>query len=222
MTKDAAPAITGLLVAWGGTALLVSPVAKSLTGSLSVVTAVLGQLALWALCLVVIGIVTLWEKQPLASLWLKPLQWQSLAWAGALIVITLSLFPVTEWIRNAAGLPGYASGMETALAYPAWLRILAAVTAGIVEETMFRGFAVTRLLQLSGNTLVAIGLSSAVFGALHLPLWGTGPSLAFFLGSLAATAFFVWRRDLLAMIIAHAAVDVWGLAMTPALSRWWN
>jgi membrane protease YdiL (CAAX protease family) len=111
--------------------------------------------------------------------------------------------------------------METALAYPGELRVFAVLTAGVVEETLFRGFAVTRLLQLGAGMPLAIGVSSAVFAALHLPVWGAGPSLAFFLGGLATTAFFVWRRDLLAMIIAHAAIDMWGLVVSPVISRWW-
>jgi membrane protease YdiL (CAAX protease family) len=111
--------------------------------------------------------------------------------------------------------------METALAYPLWLRVFAALTAGFVEETLFRGFAVTRVLQLTGSTLLAIGVSSAVYAALHLPVWGAGPSLGFFVGGLATTAFFVWRRDLAAMIIAHVALDMWGLVISPGLSRWW-
>jgi membrane protease YdiL (CAAX protease family) len=112
--------------------------------------------------------------------------------------------------------------MEAALAYPVWLRVVAVLTAGVVEETLFRGFTVTRLLRLGSGMPAAIGVSSAVFAALHLPLWGLGPSLAFFIGGLATTAFFVWRRDLLAMILAHIAIDMWALVVAPAGGPWWE
>lgn len=218
-----APAIVGLLVAWGGTALLVSPLARYLGDSSSLVAGVLGQVVLWVLCAAVIGIVVGWEKKPLASLWLKPLQWQSFAWAGVLTIGSIALlFPTTEWMRRNLGLPGYAAGMETALASPVWLRVLAVLTAGVVEETLFRGFAVTRLAQLSRSLALAISLSSVVFAALHFPVWGTGPSVVFFIGGMATTLFFVWRRDLLAMILAHVAIDMWALVITPAFSQWWN
>jgi len=36
------------------------------------------------------------------------------------------------------------------------------------------------------------------------------------------TVFFGWRRDLVAMIVAHVAVDTWGLVITPAVSHWWR
>jgi membrane protease YdiL (CAAX protease family) len=77
-------------------------------------------------------------------------------------------------------------------------------------------------MLLSGSPLLAISLSSVVFAALHYPVWGAGPSVAFFIGGLATTVFFVWRRDLLAMIFAHAAIDMWGLVITPAFSQWWK
>ena len=220
--RNALPAIVGLSVAWGGTALLVSPVARSLADPTSAVVSLLGQAALWLLCAAVVGVVLFWERKPLASLWLKPFRWQSLAWSGVLICGSIILiFPFTEWIRKAVGLSGYAAGIETALAYPVWFRILAVLTAGVVEEVLFRGYAVTRLAQLTGSLLPAVGLSNLAFAALHLPVWGAGPSLAFFIGGLATTAFFVWRRDLAAMIIAHVAIDAWALVVTPAFSRWW-
>jgi len=218
-----APAIVGLLVAWGGTALLVSPVAQFLGDSSSIVVGVLGQAVLWLLCAAVLGIVVCWEKKPLVSLWLQPFQWQSLVWAGVLIVGSIVLlFPVTELVRRNLGLPSYAAGMEKALASPVWLRVFAVLTAGIVEETLFRGYAVTRLMQLSGSRLLAVSLSSVVFAALHLPVWCVGPCVAFFIGGLATTTFFVWRRDLLAMILAHVAIDLWGIVITPAFSQWWK
>lgn len=135
----------------------------------------LGQAALWLLCAAIVGIVMLWERRPLSSLWLKPWKWQTLAWAGALIVLHyVVLFPATEWARQTLGLPGYAAGMQIAVSQPFWLRIVAAVTAGVVEETLYRGYAVTRILEFSGSRLLAIVVSSTVFAALHLPMGDRG------------------------------------------------
>lgn len=220
--KGAAP-LVGLVVAWGGTALLVSPAAGLLGDPTSIVTKCLEQAALWMLFAAVIGIVILWEKQPLASLWVRPFQCQSVAWGGLLVLASiLFLFPATEWVRNALGFPGYARGMGKALALPIWFRVVAVVTAGVVEETLFRGYAVTRLARLTGSLWLAAALSATVFAALHLPVWGAGPSLAFLIGGLATTGFFIWRRDLLAMIVAHVALDAWGLLVTPVFSEWWR
>ncbi|MGE5530297.1 MAG: lysostaphin resistance A-like protein [Patescibacteria group bacterium] len=212
----------GLLIAWGGTALLLSPAARLPGDPSSIATLCLGQLALWLLFAGVAAIVFLWEKEPPASLWLRPLRWRSFALGGLLFLAhVLLLYPATEWLRNALGLPGYAAGMESVLALPVWFRIIAVLTAGIVEETLFRAYAVTRLARLTGSMWLAVVLSSSVFAALHLPAWGIGPSFSFFAGGLAMTGFFIWRRDLLAMIVAHAAIDAWGLIVSPLFARWW-
>jgi membrane protease YdiL (CAAX protease family) len=211
-----------LVVAWGGTALLVSPAAQLLVDSSSILVRVVGQAALGLLWATVIGIVLVWERRPLESLWLRSFEWQSLVWAAVLILgHVFLLYPATEWLRRGLGLPGYAAGMEAVLVAPVWLRVFAVLTAGIVEETLFRGYAVTRLVQLSGSPMLAVILSSVVFAALHFPLWGSGPTLVFLIGGLAYTAFFAWRRDLMAMIIAHVAIDLWALVVTPGFLRWW-
>src|SRR5688572_8099845 len=78
MTSTArAPAVIGLLVAWGGTALLVSPLGDRLGDPTSLSAALLAQALLWLLFAAVVVIVVFWEKQPLASLWLRPFQWRS-------------------------------------------------------------------------------------------------------------------------------------------------
>jgi len=212
----------GLAVAWGGTALLVSPASRFLGPPGSIVTACFEQAVLWLLFIAVLVIVFAWEQERLSSLWLRPLEWQSFAWAAALVAASLLvLFPVTEWLRRTLGLPGYQAGMEAVLALPAWFRLVAAMTAGVVEETLFRGYSVTRLSRLTGSVWLAAGISVVASAMLHLPMWGPGPSLAFLVGGAATTAFFVWRRDLLAMMIAHAIIDTWGLVVTPDVSQWW-
>jgi len=211
-----------LLVAWGGTALLLTPWAIRSLGA-SVVGRVVGQAVMWLLCGAVVLIAVRWERRPLSSLWLRPFGWQSIAWAAVLWAAHLFvLFPASESIRVALGLPGYATGMEMALASPVWLSVIQVTTAGIVEETMFHGYAITRIADMTGHVWLAVVVASGVFAALHLPLWGAGPSLAFFLSGVATSAFFAWRRDLLAMILFHIAADAWGLVIAPLYSRWWT
>ena len=46
--------------------------------------------------------------------------------------------------------------MDQTLAMPLWFRLLAVVGAGIVEETLFTGYAVTRLLRFTGSPWLAV------------------------------------------------------------------
>src|SRR5262249_21216502 len=112
MRRSQIPAMVGLLLAWGGTALLVSPVVSSGRRSLPLLVGLIGQIGLWILCGLVIALIWFWERQSLESLWLKPLRWQSLFWAGLLILAQILLiFPATEFIRKLMGLSGYAAGV---------------------------------------------------------------------------------------------------------------
>jgi membrane protease YdiL (CAAX protease family) len=212
-----------LAIAWGGTAMLVGPVGRMLGDPRSTTTQLLGQLALWSLLAAVLVVVRVWERQPLTSLGLNRLTWKSVGWAVVLALLyVLLLFPLTEAARTALGLEGYSQGMRQAMAMPMAMRVVAVVTAGVVEEALFRGYAVTRLIQLLRNPASAAIISSAAFAVLHLPMWGPGPSASFFMSSLFMTAFFIWRRDLWTMILAHVAIDAWGLIVSPGLSKWWT
>lgn len=211
------------MIAWGGTALLVCPAARPFYESASITAKCIGQAALWLLFAAILLIIALGEKQPLSSLWLSTFRWQSIAWGMLLVIASVfALYPATEWLRSALGLSGYALGMEKTLVLPIWFRVVAVVTAGIVEETLFRAYAITRLARLTGSLWLAGSLSVIGFAMLHLPVWGTGPSFAFLISGAAFTAFFIWRRDLLAMIIAHIAIDAWALLVSPIFSKWWG
>ena len=85
-------AAAGLGVAFGGTILLVSPVAKLLGDPQRLSTRVLYQLALWALFASIVAIVILWERRSLDSIGLGRLSWASIGLGfgcTAFIIVTL-------------------------------------------------------------------------------------------------------------------------------------
>jgi membrane protease YdiL (CAAX protease family) len=212
-----------LVIAWGGTALLISPVARGLGDPTQLSTALIGQLLFWLLAGTVLLIVLFWERQTLGSLWLQPFRWQSIVWGLLFVVVNYAvLFPTGEWVRRTAGLSGFAAGMEEVMRFPLWYRVLAVLGAGVVEETLFRGFTVTRLSVLTGRTWLAATLALLGFCALHVPMWGWGFAVGGLVGGAAAMAFFVWRRDLLALMVFHTITDAIGLIVAPLYSDWWK
>ena len=112
--------------------------------------------------------------------------------------------------------------MEEAMRFPLWYRAIAVIGAGVVEETLFRGFTVTRLHALTGRLWLSATLALLGFSALHVPAWGWGFAVGSFISGAAAMTFFVWRRDLLAMIVFHIMVDATGLIIAPLFSDWWK
>ena len=106
--------------------------------------------------------------------------------------------------------------MAKVLVLPVWIRLIATITAGIVEDGLFLGYTFTRLEQLVGPWLGGV-ISIAASALLHLPHWGWGPVLAYLFTGAIGTAFFVWRRDLLANMTAHVVVDTMGIVIVPEM-----
>jgi hypothetical protein len=90
---------------------------------------------IWAGLLV--AFVVLWEQRPLASIGLRPLGWHSLAW-GVVLWLATSYAAAPLLVRFIVwlGLGGFDHGLARVLALPLWYRVLAVVTAGVVEETL--------------------------------------------------------------------------------------
>jgi membrane protease YdiL (CAAX protease family) len=216
--------ISGLTLAWGGTALLISPTAVRLFDNPSnLPMAFVGQALFWAIAAGVVAIALVWERKPLASLWLQPFRWQSIAWGFALLALNYAvIFPVSESVRHAAGLSGFEQGMERVMRFPMSYRITAFLTAGIVEELLFRGYTITRLTLLTGNVWVAGAIAIVGFALLHAPYWGWGYVVVSLIGGVVTTTFFIWKKDLLAMMVFHACTDAIGLVIAPMFSDWWK
>ena len=103
------------------------------------------------------------------------------------------------------------------LQWPLWLRLLMLITAGVVEEALFRGFAIERLTALTGKRWLAALIALAAFVVAHLPFWGLGAVATPIVGGGFFTLVYLWRRDLIACMVAHLVVDSVGLLIAPAL-----
>ena len=94
---------------------------------------------------------------------------------------------------------------HTAAESVAW--VVVAVSVGVCEELVFRGYLLTQLAAFTGRPAVAVALQAAVFGLAHgeqgasaaarAALYGAG------LGALAR-----WRRSLAPGIVCHVWTDL--------------
>lgn len=78
--------------------------------------------------------------------------------------------------------------------------------AGVVEESIYRGYAITRLRVRIG-TVPAVVVSTLFFGPLHYGLGWMGIFGTMVLGAFLAIVF-LWRRNLIAATVAHAVVNL--------------
>jgi membrane protease YdiL (CAAX protease family) len=99
---------------------------------------------------------------------------------------------------------------------PLWFRIVdavvIAVTAGVTEEVVVRGYAQTRLEQLRAPTAVILLLPTGLWAVLHL-YQGVGPAVTILCLGLVYAAYFNATRRLWPLIVAHAAFDLTQLTL---------
>ncbi|HTY65921.1 MAG TPA: CPBP family intramembrane glutamic endopeptidase [Alphaproteobacteria bacterium] len=198
------PTLLGLVLALGGPAVLASrahPRPDSLGAPLA------DQFRLLALTVGVIAMVV-WERRPAASIGWHGLSGLSLAWgAGLAFVFIRLLVPLERLALHRLDLGDVSPRLSGLAHLPLGFLAFAGLVAGVAEETLFRGYAFTRIAELSGSEVLAGLVTVAVFALAQLRL-GWGAVAAFAVNGAVLTAFFAWRRDLLANITAHALTDV--------------
>jgi membrane protease YdiL (CAAX protease family) len=161
------------------------------------------EIAHFTLAIVILLLVRFGERRPLRSLgigttpWWKTLLW-GLATFAVCMVVAVALAQLTRYNGGAAG-----KAFEK---LPTWLMTLTVLRAGIVEEICYRGYAMTRLEELTGSKVVAFVVPLVVFGLGHWTGGWANILIAVALGGILA-GFFLWRRDLVANMTGHFLVD---------------
>ena len=99
---------------------------------------------------------------------------------------------------------------------PLWFRalqaVLIAVTAGVTEEIVVRGYAQTRLEQLRASTAVILLVPTALWAVLHV-YQGLGAALTIFGLGLMYAWYFQRTRRLWPLILAHVLFDMTQLVL---------
>lgn len=151
--------------------------------------------------------------------------------ARTLGLVALSPAPLAGWtvLTIFAGLSVLVLGRLSGIPESPLLRHLIPVTAlekfsfsalslsaGFTEELIFRGFLLWALTIASGSLLVAVVLSSVLFGILHEYQDVAGAARATVLGAVLAAPV-VATGSLVPAMVAHAAID---LCSGLLLARW--
>ena len=98
-----------------------------------------------------------------------------------------------------------------------WMVFFLALTAGVTEELIMRGYILTRLLQLSKSPVIAIVVSSLMFSALHYRYNSLRELIfAFMIGAIYG-AFYVKYRNIKAIMIAHFLIDFINMSLATHL-----
>lgn len=208
--------LTGLAIALAGP---VIPVKKAMQALDPLTQHLLAQ----AYLLVLVAIILVISHS--MGLPAEALYWRGVTIAGIATGLILAgvlmwvVYPVTMAMFRALRLQGYDRGLEALSKLPRWSLVFAAIVAGIAEETLYRGFALTRIAEMTGSVALAVVVTTVIFAVVHQRLWGWAASLGFIVSGLVLSIVFVWRQDLFANIIAHAVTDAVGLWRLSATMR---
>jgi membrane protease YdiL (CAAX protease family) len=170
----------------------------------------------WLNLAAVIGVVLFVEQLPVTSIGLKRLRWWTAPFGVLAGAIILGLSGIAVGVLKATPNKHF---VELLTSLPFLVRVVIVITAGVFEETLFRGYALERLATAFDSKWIAGGITVALFTLAHLPAVGLRHLLPIFIVSLLVTLLYLWRRDLVINMIAHATIDGVGLLLVPFLSH---
>jgi membrane protease YdiL (CAAX protease family) len=170
----------------------------------------------WVNLAALIAIVVFGERRSVASIGLRPIRWWTIP-AGLFAGVAITFLSGT--LVTALRLSSDVQFVTYLQSLPFVTRLLLALTAGIFEETLYRGYALERLTMIWGNKWVAAVVTVALFTLAHLPVVGIAHLLPVGIVSIFVTLLYLWRRDLILNMAAHATVDAMGLLLAPIIGR---
>jgi membrane protease YdiL (CAAX protease family) len=169
---------------------------------------------IWISAIVLLILVRRGERLPFTSVGLgTSTWWKSVLW-GLVIAVACAI------VGGAlAALTGYGHGPGSAAfeKLPLWLITLIVLRAGVVEELFYRGYAIERLQALGLKRYWAAAIPLFIVALGHWTGGGANIVIALALGGILA-GFYLWRRDLIANMIGHFAVDFVANVLTKLFS----
>jgi membrane protease YdiL (CAAX protease family) len=135
---------------------------------------------------------------------------RSLLWdiPVTLLLCAVLLFAVTPLVTRLLGPGGWVSsaGIVPHGAAEIALWFVVCITAGICEETVFRGYLQQQFSAWTGNAFVGVFIQAVIFGLCHSYQGWKNTALISVWGFVFG-AFVWWRKGLRANMIAHTLLD---------------
>lgn len=167
----------------------------------------------WAIAALLIGYVVAIEGKQLASLGLQKPSKSTITTAAAGLGLALCGVAAFGIITAFIGLETNSTEerLDQTAAAPIWWLIIVFCGRVSSKSYFFRGFVISRSIELGVSPTIAVIGATALFVLPHAFFW-PGPSLILIsLTGLAMGTIFVWKRDLIACMLAHIGVNVGGV-----------
>ena len=92
------------------------------------------------------------------------------------------------------------------------------IVVALVEETIFRGYLMLRIREVTSGPVSAVLLSSFIFSLGH-GYEGAASVVTIFLLGIVFALIYQWRKGLTAVITMHFLQDFTGIVLVPLLKR---
>jgi CAAX protease family protein len=168
----------------------------------------------WLIFATIVAWVVVVEHRNLASIGVRPLGWWTVPLglvAGSVILGATGILIGVLHLQSGSRFAAYL------LSLPLPTRVMLVITAGVWEETAYRGYALERLASLLGSKWLAGGITVLCFVCAHIPAVGLNHILPVLVISIFVTLLYLWRRDLVLNMIAHATIDAISILVVPAI-----
>jgi membrane protease YdiL (CAAX protease family) len=170
------------------------------------ITSIMSDLALVSLVLYFV-----WRNdEPVRRIgWTIKNLWLDIGWGLLLYIPVVYCTNLLERILQKAGfsaptkLPSFLVATGSAKIFLACILV---IVVAVVEETIFRGYLILRFKAVTGRTVIAVLLSSAIFALGHGYEGAAGMISIFFLGIIFAVVY-LWRKSLVAAMVMHFLID---------------
>lgn len=171
----------------------------------------------WLHLAALLAIVAFLERRDASSIGVRRWTWGTIPLGIAAAALMFVATPLVQGLNTRLGLHGDSTLVVFLMGLPFALRLLLTLTAGVFEETLFRGYALERLAEITGSRPAAALVTWAAFTLAHGPAYGFTHLLPIAGIGALVTALYLWRRNLVVNIVAHAVFDGVPLLLLPAL-----
>ena len=162
----------------------------------------------WLFAILILVYVLLVERRPLSSIGLTVPTWKSAAFGVACAVAMIAAMAFCYIVvLPALHLGTDDSQMASVKSLTFGFRLAIIARAAVFEELFYRGFAIERLTELTGLRWLAALISLVAFTFAHLEYWGWAHLLVVTVAGALLTGLYLWKRDLVANMIAHLITD---------------
>lgn len=174
-----------------------------------------GLVVHWLIFATIVTWVILVEHRNLASIGVRPIRWWTVPLGVVAGTVILGVTGVLIGVLHLSSGTRFAAYL---LSLPFPTRVMLVITAGVWEETAYRGYALERLGAILGSKWLAGGVTVLCFVFAHIRAVGLNHILPVLIVSIFVTLLYLWRRDLVLNMVAHATVDAISILVVPAVS----